>query len=431
MPKIKSGEKTTEQLTEDLRKTREELAIQQWGTEKTMDGMKVLVTELIQKGKEVEKEKIKDEILAKDLEKFKLAVDNVSDQIIITDPEATILYINNACEKTTGYTAEEAVGEKAGKLWGNLMERSFYENLWKIIKIDKKTFIGEIMNQRKNNQTYTALISISPILDKKGAVEFFVGIGHDITKEKEVDRAKTEFVSLASHQLRTPLTGIEWTIELFSKKEKLTEEGKKYLNDIHFSASRLSALVKLLLNVSRIESGNVGVSPESLELVGLVNQYMREFQILCDKKKLSFVFAQHPEKLNAVTDKNLLGFILQNIIGNAIEYTLPQGQVEIVLEKKGEAALFTVRDTGIGVPKKEQARIFEKFIRASNAVSIKPDGTGLGLYIVSESIKLLGGRIWFESEEGRGSVFFVELPLTTQPHAGKKGVVLLNKKGQV
>ena len=359
----------------------------------------------------------------RDLEKFKLAVENTSEMVVITDPEGVVLYGNKAVEEITGYKPVEAIGKKSGTLWKTPMPAEYYQKMWDTIKIQKKSFVGEIQNKRKNGQIYTAVISISPILSEKGEVEFFVGIERDITKEKEIDKAKTEFVSLASHQLRTPLTGIEWTIELFSKKEKLTEEGKKYLQDIHFSAKRLNMLIKLLLNTSRIESGSVGVSPEPLELVGFINQYAREYQLLCARTKSSLVFTKHPKKLEATTDKNLLGFIIQNIVANAIDYTLAGGKIEIILEGKKDTAFLQVRDTGIGIPKKESARIFEKFSRASNAVFIKPDGTGLGLYIVQESVKLLGGKIWFESKEGKGSTFYVEFPLQSPAKGGAKQLV--------
>ncbi len=381
---------------------------------------------------EVEKQKLveanaKEKILTKDLEKFKLAVDNVSDNIMITDPEGTVIYANKAVEKITGYKPEEVIGKKSGFLWKTSMPAAYYQNMWDTIKNQKKVFIGEIQNKRKDGEIYVAVISISPIFNEVGGIEFFVRIERDITKEKEIEKAKSEFVSLASHQLRSPLVGIEWTIELFSKKEKLTDEGKKYLNDIYFSAKRLSALIKLLLNVSRIESGDIGIVPQSLDLVEYISTYIRECSIYSEKRNISFIFTKHPEKLTIITDKNIFGYILQNLVSNAIEYTLPGGCVQLLLEEKKDSNLFTIRDTGIGIPKKEQARIFEKFIRASNAVKTKPDGTGLGLYIVRESVSLLGGKIWFESDEGKGSTFFVELPLTLSAHEGKKGLVLETK----
>ncbi len=392
-----------------------------------------LLEDLEKERKELSVEKAKDEaILA-----------SVADGCIAVNENGEIILINQMAEKMLGYTNQESIG----KQWYEILQREDESGnpispekgaIRAALSTTTTTTTTSFYYLRKDGTKFPVSRTVSPIT-LQGKIIGAVNIFRDITKEKEVDKAKTEFVSLASHQLRTPLTGIEWTIELFSKKEKLTKEGQKYLADIHFSASRLSALVRLLLNVSRIESGNVGVSPEPLELVGLVNLYMRECQALCDKKKLSFIFTAHPEKLEATTDKNLLGFILQNIIGNAIEYTPPQGRVEIVLEthsassgqEKGEVALFTVKDTGIGIPQAEQTRIFEKFVRASNAISVKPDGTGLGLYIVLESVKLLGGKIWFESEEDQGSVFFVELPLVAQPRLGEKGVVLLNQKDKV
>lgn len=370
---------------------------------------------------DTDKEKKYAESLAHELEKFKIALDGTSDHVIITDPNGTILYANASLERITGFRPDEVIGRKAGtrELWGGNMEQEFYEKLWHTIKIKKKPFTGELTNKRKNGVTYQALSTISPILTKRGKLEFFVGIERDVTKEREIDRAKSEFVSLASHQLRTPLTGIEWTTELFLRKEKLTKEGKKYLQDIRFSARRLGTLVKLLLNVSRIESGRVGVAPEPVELVEYIKNYAQECQALIEKKKLVFIFAKHPKKLVAATDKNVFGYILQNILNNAIEYTPKGGTVEIRLEAKGDSALLAISDTGIGIPKKEQERIFEKFFRAPNAVVAKPDGTGLGLYIAKEAAELLGGKIWCESKEGKGATFYVEFFLEAKPLKGE------------
>ncbi|MDP3726104.1 MAG: PAS domain-containing sensor histidine kinase [bacterium] len=286
----------------------------------------------------------------------------------------------------------------------------------------------------RDGQKIPVADSAAPIKNDQGNIIGCVLVFRDMTREWEIDKSKSEFVSLASHQLRTPLTGIEWTIDLFIKKEKLTEQGKKYLQDIRFSSSRLSALIKLLLNVSRIESGKISIAPESLELVELIKKYIRECPIYYEKRKISLIFIKHPEKCIVTTDKNLFQYILQNLVSNAIDYTPPGGKVEILLEDKQDTILLQVRDTGIGIPKEEQSHIFEKFVRASNAITTKPDGTGLGLYIVQETVKFLGGKIWFESQEGKGppagrqgSTFFVELPLVAQAHPGEKALVLENK----
>ena len=360
-------------------------------------------------------EKKKSETLAEELKKFKLAVDNASDNIVITDPEGLVIYANRAVEETTGYKPEEAVGKKSGLLWKTPMPPEYYRNLWDIIKTQKKTFVGEIQNKRKNGEIYTAAVSISPVLDAQGRIIYFVGIERDVTKEREADRAKSEFISIASHQLRTPLTGIQWVVERFMKKEKLTPKGKEYLDDIHMSAKRLTELVDLLLNLSRIEGGKIGITPEPTEVAGIVKSYLQEAAGLCDKKELKVVFEDCPAELTVKTDKNALRNIVQNIIGNAIEYTPQRGKITVAIQKKDDGFIIKVNDTGIGIPKAEQAHVFQKFVRASNAKLLKANGTGIGLYIAERAANLLGGKIWFESEENRGSTFYVELPLEFKP----------------
>lgn len=355
---------------------------------------------------------------------------SIADGVIVIDTSGNILMINRTAEKLLGYTKKESIGESWHKILCVEDEKGYAispkDNPIQavLLKSKKSKLINKVYYVRKDKTKFPVVGTVSPvILQEKiiGAINIF----RDITSEKEIDRVKNEFVSLASHQLRTPLTGIAWTIELFIKKEKLTAKGKEYLNDIIFSVQRSSELVKLLLNTSRIENGSVGVNPISLDAVGLINKIINESQILCKKKKISLVFTRRLEKLIVVTDLSLFGYILHNIINNAIDYTQTAGKVEVVLEKKSKSLLLTIKDNGIGIPIKEQGRIFGKFMRASNAVTAKPDGTGLGLYIAYSGTKLLGGKIWFESKENKGSTFFIELPLVSKARAGEKGKELV------
>jgi signal transduction histidine kinase len=244
----------------------------------------------------------------------------------------------------------------------------------------------------------------------KDAPLTLVGTVQDITKQKELDRAKSEFVSLASHQLRTPLAGIDWTAEIFSKKEKLTKRGMEYLKDIRDSSHRLGTIIQLLLSISRVENREYAIALTRVEMVGFTESIMSRFEALREKKQIALSFEVDPKSFEAVIDKDLFTGILENLVGNALEYTPVQGKVEVRLEKKADGVLLRVKDTGIGIPKGDQPKIFGKFIRASNANSIKTNGSGLGLYIVQEYVKLMDGKVWFESEEGKGSTFYVELP---------------------
>lgn len=373
----------------------------------------------------VEKKKL-DEAKAK--EEALLA--SIADGIIALDKNGKIIFMNQTATTMLGYSSQESLGKQWSEILqaeddrGNPILAKDNPIQAALLKTETSKITSSIYYLRKNKTRFPVSRTISPVI-LRGQVIGAINIFRDITKEKEIDRVKNEFVSLASHQLRTPLTGIAWTIELFIKKEKLTEKGKEYLNDIIFSVRRSSELVKLLLNTSRIENGSVGVYPKPLEIVDYIKKIMTETQMLCEKKKLSLTFTQHPEKLNIISDTNLLGYIVHNLLSNAIDYTQSNGKIELSLKERGAHLLLTIKDNGIGIPKNEQERIFEKFIRASNAVTAKPDGTGLGLYIVANGTKLLGGKVWFESEEKKGSTFFVELPLVSLAQIGEKGKELI------
>ncbi|MFA6604619.1 MAG: PAS domain S-box protein [Patescibacteria group bacterium] len=239
---------------------------------------------------DVEAEKIKVDNLAKDLEKFKLAVDNASDHIVITDENGNCLYANKAVEKITGFSLKEVLGKKVGtkKNWGGLMSIDIYDKLWDTIKKDKNVFIGYLKNKRKDGTAYDSLSSISPILDEHGHVKFFVGIERDMTEEKNIDRAKSEFVSLASHQLRTPLATINWYAEMLLSGEmgKLNKEQKEFVSEVYNGNQRMIDLVNALLNVSRIELGKLAIDPKPTNLIDQVESVLNEIKPLLNKKQL-------------------------------------------------------------------------------------------------------------------------------------------------
>ena len=274
---------------------------------------------------------------------------------------------------------------------------------------------------RKDKTKFPVAITVRPvILEGKiiGAIEAF----RDITKEKEVGYAKSDFITGASHHLRTPMTSIQWVIERFLKIEQPTQKGREYLEDIHMAVARLSSLVDLLLNVSRIEAGKIGATPKPLELIGFIKIYLKENEPLVEKKRLRVVFDQHPPTFNVITDHITLRNIMHALVSNALEYTPEGGEIEITIAKKNNTFLLTIRDTGIGIPKEEQGRSFEKFFRGTNAKLVKTDGTGLGLYIAAQAVKLLQGKIWMESVAGKGSTFSVELPIESTPVTGEQNM---------
>jgi len=363
---------------------------------------------------DIKDEKNKTESLAKDLEKFKLALDSTSDHVVITDQDGIVLYGNHAVEQITGYTLAEAIGKKAGTLWSTPMPKEYYEKMWKTIKTDKKTFDSDIKNKRKNGEIYDAKITISPILNDKQEVEFFIGIERDITHEKMVDQAKTEFVSLASHQLRTPLSSVNWYAEMLLAGDggKLNDEQTNFVKEIYAGNQRMVELVNSLLNVSRLELGTFAVEPEPTDVVKMVEDVIKELQpsIISKKLKTSFEHAANIPIIQA--DPKLFRIVFQNLLSNAVKYTPEKGLITLKMKTDKKNLLIEIADTGYGIPKKEQARIFQKLFRAENVRAKDTEGTGLGLYIVKSIIDHADGEITFKSEEDKGTTFYLKVPLS-------------------
>jgi PAS domain S-box len=363
---------------------------------------------------DIQDEKNKTVILAKDLEKFKLALDNASDHVVITDADGITLYCNSGVERITGYTREEALGKKAGTLWAQPMPKEFYEKLWKTIKTDKKPYDGSLKNKRKNGELYDAQITISPVLNDKSEVEFFIGIERDITHEKMVDQAKTEFVSLASHQLRTPLSSVNWYAEMLLAGDggKLNDEQTTFVKEIYTGNQRMVALVNSLLNVSRLELGTFAVEPEPTDVVQMAADVIKELQPSIISKKLKVTF-EHADGIPIIqADPKLFRIVYQNLLSNAVKYTPDGGSVALKLNKTTKNLLIEVTDTGYGIPKSEQSKIFQKLFRAENVREKDTEGTGLGLYIVKSIIDHAEGKISFKSTENKGTTFNLEIPLS-------------------
>lgn len=378
---------------------------------------------------DVQEERSRAESLASELEKFKIALDGTSDHVVITDSNGIALYANAGLERITGFSPEEVLGKKVGtkELWGGKMSPEFYEDLWRTIKVEKKPFVGEITNKRKDGTPYQALSSISPIMNKHGVLEFFIGIERDITKEKEIDSAKTEFVSLASHQLRTPLSAINWYTEMLLSEDAgaITDMQREYLGEVSRGSRRMVELVNALLNVSRIELGTFAVQPEPTDVVELARDVINELKskILEKKLRIEEVYAENLPKM--MVDPKLTRIVFQNLLTNAVKYTPEEGKISISIAMSADETMFTiaVSDTGYGIPKEDQSRIFTKLFRASNIREKETDGTGLGLYIIKSIIEHSGGTVTFESEEGKGTTFTLTLPVSgMRPQEGNKQI---------
>ena len=233
---------------------------------------------------------------------------------------------------------------------------------------------------------------------------------HDVTQEREIAQLKSDFVSFATHQLRTPLSGIKWMLELGVQEQEVGEQAKSYMVDALGAAQRLIQLVNDLLDVSRLESGRMKSPVQAVDLVGLTRTVLGDLKPQIDDKDHR-VTVDAPEDIPEVfADPQLLRQIVLNLSSNAMKYSRPGGRIAVRLTRDREFVRWQIQDNGIGIPKESQRHLFEKFYRADNVVSLETDGTGLGLYLVRLIVEQMGGRVWCESEEGQGATFFFTAP---------------------
>jgi PAS domain S-box-containing protein len=249
-----------------------------------------------------------------------------------------------------------------------------------------------------------------PIRDQQGTLLGFRGADRDVSDRMQAHAMKSDFVSFVSHQLRTPLSGVSWMLELAAETPGLAPDAAAYVAEARESANRLIRLVNDLLDISRLESGRLAVQPRRVRIDDLLTSVVAELQPHIKEKQLRLTFERSPAETAVYVDEQLLRQALANLMSNAIKYTPADGSIDVTLATDGTRVTCAIRDTGIGVPREAQGRLFEKFYRADNAVVVESEGTGLGLSLVQLVVEHFGGRVWCESEPGQGSLFTIELP---------------------
>jgi signal transduction histidine kinase len=235
----------------------------------------------------------------------------------------------------------------------------------------------------------------------------------DVTAQKQLDIAKDEFISLVSHQLRTPLTVIRVYGEMLTSGNfgDLSDEQTQWVRNMTNSSARLIDVVGAILNVSRLDLGRIRISVAPHDIGQLTLNCIKDVTPLAEEKQVRIDFTSPVHLAKIKMDDTIFTQILHNLLTNAIRYTRPQtGRITVQLKAGKDGMVLSVSDNGIGIPESAREHIFERFYRAKNALSVEVQGSGLGLYLIKVMTDAFGGKLWFESAEGKGTTFHVLIP---------------------
>ncbi|MFN8436633.1 MAG: PAS domain-containing sensor histidine kinase [Cytophagales bacterium] len=346
-------------------------------------------------------------------------INTAVDGIITIDNRGLIESINPAVTKLFGYSKQELIGKNISILMPE-PDRSRHDMYMdKYEKTHKANIIGkgrEVLGKRKDGSTFPFLLSISEIVIKDKKI--FTGIIHDISelrevkdalqKEKQLNELKSRFVTMASHEFRTPLSAILSSASLISKYISLEDNEKriKHINRIKSSVATLTNILNDFLSISRLEEGMVQVNPSDFDIEELSSEIMDELNsYLKDGQQIKY---QHVGNKDLNLDKNIIKNIIINLISNASKYSSEGKEIIFNTEISENILNIYVKDKGIGIPDDDKPFLFNRFFRAHNAGNIQ--GTGLGLNIVKKYIDLLNGTISYKSELNEGTEFYISIP---------------------
>jgi len=334
---------------------------------------------------------------------------NFSDGVLFFDSKNKLSLVNIKAQDFFNIKYEDIFGKSVEELNSFENLKSLVSLIGNGLKIISKT--REELTLDNDLVLEVSTVSVDLEKQKLGTLLIL----HDITREKSVERLKTEFVAIAAHQLRTPLSAIKWTLLMFLDGDigHVSEVQSEFLQKTYDSNERMINLVNDLLNVTRIEEGKFLQKIEKCDVIELLQEVIKSEADAIAKKNLKFSLILPDKNAPSVNvDKEKIVLAIKNLLENAVNYT-KNGEITLsgAYDIDQKRFLIKVQDTGIGIPKEQHERVFSRFFRSSNALKTETEGTGLGLFISKNIIESHGGKIWFESVEGKGTTFYLTLPI--------------------
>lgn len=345
-------------------------------------------------------------------------IQSFPDAMVLYDTNFTILSLNRAAEVLFGVTKEEMRSVHIDPNWVEKPHyRMFTQTLFPSLApaSAERSEIGvwpqvvalTFENPHQEFTTYTTRIT-----DAAGGSSAFVKIIRDETRTKEILSTRNEFVGIAAHQLRTPLTALRWSLESIRSTAEQKEGIMPLIKDSLALVDRCLKIVNDFLDAAKIEEGKFGFEYQNTDVVAFLDTLVTTIAPIAKQYEVSLYFDHEEfETLAIPMDPSRLGTALLNLLDNAVRYNVKGGKVTIALTKGSDTVKILISDTGIGIPKGEERKLFQKLERGSNAIQIEPNGSGLGLYIAKNIVEGHGGAITVASETNRGTTFTVTLPL--------------------
>jgi len=358
--------------------------------------------------------------LKSERERFEAIISTMGEGLLVLNRDYQIVLINATAERLLETSAKDAVGQDAKNIILMFKGKNPLPDEERPVAMTFKTgqpmFTGleeNLYYQNRSGKKFAVAMAATPLREEEGIVGAVV-VFRDVTEEKKLDESRTSFISIASHQLRTPLTSIRWFVEMLMAGDAgpLSKDQKHFVSQIYESADRMIDLVNLLLQIARVEAGRVRIEPARTDFKTVSDSVAFSLQAQLNEKEQTIEVKTSRDPMPLIPmDQEVVWNVIQNLLTNAIRYSPKKGVISVFITDKGDFLEYSVKDSGIGIPESQQSRVFEKFFRADNAIREIPEGSGLGLALVKSLVEGWGGKVWFESKEGAGTIFYFTVPI--------------------
>ncbi len=382
---------------------------------KSLEDTKSAVINLLKDARELEQN------LTEERDRSFAIITSMGEGLFVVDKNYTIILSNPFTEKLFGVEHNALTGKDLRQVYSvyigdkqlpddeRPIVKTFTEGKTHIIGIDDNIYLQTLAGERR----FPVTSITTPLRDNDNNITGAVIVFRDITDEKKLDEMKSTFISAASHQLRTPLTSIRWYTEMLEAGDAgpLTKPQKESLSNIYSGVLRLGDTLNMLLSLARVESGRVKIEPVSTDLALLTQDVAKELAPYSDAKNLKIDIAvENAQSASVMMDQSMVRQVIMNLLSNAIRYTDNKSVILVRIKPKEDHWVYSVKDEGMGIPEESKGKVFQKFFRADNAIILVPNGNGLGLALVKSLVEIWKGKVWFESQEGKGTTFYFTIP---------------------